>query len=98
MPTTNHFGISYIAPGEPLSTTRAQLEENAWTIEEALLATLARVNQLATVLPAGQAVIGLDTDGRPYFDPAGTVSNPVAVGLDTDGRPYFVTTDPNGLA
>jgi hypothetical protein len=90
MPTTNHYGLTYLAPGEPLYQARAQLEDNAWTTEAALKRIQAQVNQWATLMPGGQTVIGLDTDGRPYFDPAGSVANPVGMGLDTDGRPYFV--------
>lgn len=93
MPTTTRYGLAFIAPGESLSLTRGQLEANAWTTETALTRLQANVNQLATVLPGGQTVIGLDTDGRPYFDPAGTVNRPVGLGLDTDGRPYFVQFD-----
>lgn len=90
MPTTNRYGLEYVAAGEPLAATRGHLENNAWTTEAALTRLQAQVNQLATVLPGGQTVIGLDIDGRPYFDPAGSVNNPVGLGLDTDGRPYFV--------
>jgi hypothetical protein len=98
MPTTTRYGLQFIAPGESLNQTRAQLEANAWSVEAALTRQQARINDLTTVFPAGQAVIGIDVDGRPYFDPSGTVSDPCAVGLDTDGRPYFIPfASPEGL-
>jgi hypothetical protein len=35
-----------------------------------------------------QALIGLDTDGTPYYDPGG-IGIPAALSLDTDGVLYF---------
>lgn len=96
MAATARYGLQYIPLGHPLNGTRAQLEANAHTTEAALTQVQAYVNQLATILPAGQTVIGLDIDGRPYFDPTGTVADPVGLGLDTDGRPYFVAWNPEG--
>jgi hypothetical protein len=98
MPTTTPYGLFYVAPGEPLAQTREHLEDNAWSVNDALKRLQAQVNQLATVVPGGQTVIGLDIDGRPYFDPTGSVNNPVGMGLDTDGRPYFVVFEnPEGI-
>ena len=36
-----------------------------------------------------QALIGLDTDGTPFYDPAG-IGSPTTVSLDIDAVPYFV--------
>jgi short subunit dehydrogenase-like uncharacterized protein len=35
-----------------------------------------------------QALIGLDTDGTPFYDPGG-IGTPAALTLDTDGVLYF---------
>ena len=35
-----------------------------------------------------QALIGLDTDGTPFYDPAG-IGSPTTVSLDIDATPYF---------
>jgi hypothetical protein len=90
MGTTPRYGFSYLDPLEPMVNTRAKLQANAETAETAIARLDAYVDQLATVLPGGQAFIGIDTDGIPYFDPLGSVTNPAGVGLDTDGTPYIV--------
>lgn len=94
---TPRYRFRFLDRQDSANLTRAILQENAETLEAGLTKVHARANDLALLLPAGQAVIGLDIDGRPYFNPAGTVSNPVPVGLDTDGRPYFVPLNPEGL-
>ena len=38
--------------------------------------------------PRFQALIGLDTDGVPFFDPSG-IGAPAGMALDIDGVPYF---------
>ena len=96
MPQTPRYALQFIAPGEPMNTTRAQLEANAYATEAALTRVQAQVNQLTTILPAGQAYISLDTDGVPYVDPAGTVLHPVGIGVDTDGAAYVVLFE-NGI-
>jgi hypothetical protein len=97
MAYTTRYRLRYLDRADPLNGTRQILADNAQTIETALTAVHARANDLIALLPAGQTVIALDTDGIPYFDPAGTVANPVPMGLDTDGTPYFLPTDPNGV-
>lgn len=93
---TTRYRLRYLDRGEPLTVTRQALADNAQTIETALTTVQARANDLAALLPAGQTVIALDTDGVPFFDPAATVSNPIPMGLDTDGVPYFLPTNPEG--
>lgn len=98
MGATARYGLTYIDRGQPIRDTRAGLQSNAETTDAALTRIQAYVNQLATVLPGGQTVIGFDTDGVPYVDRAGSVSNPANVGIDTDGTPYLVRfSDPEGL-
>lgn len=87
---TPRYNLAYLDPGQSLIDTRDVLEDNADTVEAALGGIQAYVNQLATVIPGGQTVIGIDTDGVPYFDPNGAVTNPAGVGVDTDGVPYIV--------
>lgn len=93
---TTRYRLRYLDRTDPLNGTRPILQENAETIDTALTTTYARVNDLVALLPAGQTVIALDTDGVPFFDPAATVSNPIPMGLDTDGVPYFLPTNPEG--
>lgn len=98
MGATARYGLQYIDRGQPIRDTRAQLQNNAETTDAALTRIQAYVNQLATILPGGQTVIGIDIDGNPYVNRAGSVSNPAAIGLDTDGNPYVVRfLDPEGL-
>jgi hypothetical protein len=94
---TTRYRLRYLDRADPLNGTRQILQDNAQTIETALTTVQARANDLIALLPAGQTVIALDIDGVPYFDPAGTVANPVPMGLDTDGIPYFLPTNPNGV-
>jgi hypothetical protein len=44
----------------------------------------------ATYVRAAQARVALDTDGVPFFDPAGIPGNSYAVAADTDGAPYIL--------
>jgi hypothetical protein len=91
MPTTPRFHLRYLGVGDSARNLRADLQANAETTETALENVQALVAQLAVLLPTGgQTVIGLDIDGRPYYDPSGVVASPVLVGLDTDGRPYYL--------
>lgn len=41
-----------------------------------------------TAPPSVQALIGLDTDGVPFYDPGG-IGTPAALSLDADGVLYF---------
>lgn len=92
MGATPRYGLAYLDRGQPQNTTRAVLQSNAETIETALANQAAYVDQLATLLPGpSMSYIGTDTDGVPYFDPAGAQTQPAAVGLDTDGVPYLVS-------
>jgi hypothetical protein len=92
--STPRFGIRYLAVGDSARGLRADLEANAKTTETALEKVQAFAAQLASLMQGGpgktQAYIGLDTDGVPYFDPAGSVPKPVQIGLDTDSTPYFL--------
>jgi hypothetical protein len=93
MPTTQYtpkWRFPYLARGQSMRDTRAVLQEIAETNDAGLTRIAAYVDQLATVIPAGQTVIGIDTDGTPYFDPTGSVTAPAGVGIDTDGTPYIV--------
>lgn len=95
---TTRYRLRYLDRADPLNGTRQILQDNATTIEAALTQVQAYVNQLATILPGGQTYIGIDVDGNPYVNRAGSVSNPAAIGLDTDGNPYVVRfLDPEGL-
>ena len=87
---TPRWKLRFLDRGQSLNETRDVLEDNAGTVETALTGISNYVNQLATVIPGGQTVIGIDTDGVPYFDPNGAVTNPAGVGVDTDGVPYIV--------
>jgi hypothetical protein len=87
---TPRYGFAYLDPGQSMIDTRDVLAANATGAEAILAAMQAYVDQLATVIPGGQTVIGIDIDGVPYFDPAGSVTNPAGVGIDTDGTPYIV--------
>jgi hypothetical protein len=90
---TPRLGIRYLERNEPMLTTRAVLEDNARTTEDALLKVQALVAQLGTLVQPGgwaQGYIGLDTDGVPYYDPAGAVTQPAAIGIDTDLIPYVI--------
>jgi hypothetical protein len=51
----------------------------------------ARIGSTGTTPTAPVNTIGFDTDGTPYFDPAGTPTIGV-VRTDTDGTPYIDTT------
>jgi hypothetical protein len=90
MGTTPRYRLRYLDRYDPANGTRAVLQDNAETTEAALTRIAGYVDQLATVVPGGQTYIGLDTDGTPYFDPAGSVASPAGVGVDTDGVPYVV--------
>lgn len=87
---TPRWRFPFLTRGQSMRDTRAVLEEHAATNEALMTKIAGYVDQLATVIPGGQTVIGIDVDGRPYFDPTGSVTNPAGVGIDTDGRPYIV--------
>lgn len=97
MGLTPRYGFRFLDRGQAIRETRAVLEDNALTLEAGLTLVQAYVNQLATILPGGQTVIGFDTDGVPYVDQSASVSNPAAIGIDTDGTAYVIRfLDPEG--
>lgn len=98
MGATARYGLQYLDRGEPMRNTRVKLQANAESTETVLTRLQAYVNQLASLVPLGQTVIGLDTDGTPYIVRSGSSARPVGVGLDTDGTPFLIRfLDPEGL-
>lgn len=98
MGVTPRYKLRYLDRLDGANQTRAILQDNAETTEAALTKLQAYANQLASLVPLGQTILGLDTDGVPYVVRSGTAARPAGVGVDTDGVPFIIRFyDPEGL-
>lgn len=94
MPQTPRFGLRFLGIGDSARNLRADLQANAETTETALANIQGFVASYVAATGVGQGwsqtFIARDTDGVPYFDPTGSVAQPVRIGLDIDGIPFII--------
>jgi len=84
---TTATSASTSASGSATSANTSKVEASTSATNSASSATSSATSAASALALSGVAALALDTDGVPYYSPAGNAS--LLIRLDTDGVPYY---------